>query len=193
MRCQAIDKWQTRREAGTQSHGALRASRATDAPCSGGRSDRRVLEEVLIVRRLFGASTEALIIVILVFGLLAFPVLAAKGGNGGGGHGGGKPTAGTGTISLVLVDSTDGLAHYGQWVTFNVSTTATTEPWVNLKCWQSGTLVAEGWNGYFERSITGVNFGLYSPAWTSGAADCTAYLTTPQKSVLGWTSFHVEP
>jgi len=144
------------------------------------------------VRRLFGASAEALIIVILVFGLLALPVLAAKGGNGGG-HGGGKPTAGTGTISLVPVDSADGLAHHGQSVSFTVWTNATAEPWVNLKCWQDGTLVAEGWNGYFERSITGVAFGLYSPAWTSGAADCTAYLTTPQKSVLGWTSFHVEP
>ena len=36
------------------------------------------------MRRLFGASAEALIIVILVFGLLAVPVLAAKGGRGGG-------------------------------------------------------------------------------------------------------------
>ena len=36
MRSQAIDKWQTRREAGTQSHGALVASRAADAPCSWG-------------------------------------------------------------------------------------------------------------------------------------------------------------
>ena len=34
------------------------------------------------MRRLFGASAEALIIVILVFGLLAVPVFAAKGGRG---------------------------------------------------------------------------------------------------------------
>lgn len=141
------------------------------------------------MRRLLGATTEALLIVILVTGLLAVPVLAGKGG----GKGPGKPSGGTGTISLVLVDSTDGLAHYGQRVTFNVATTATNEPWVNLKCWQNGTLVAEGWNGFFERSITGRNFGLYSPQWTGGAADCTAYLTTPQRKVLGSASFHVEP
>ena len=96
-----------------------------------------------------------------------------------------------GSISLVLLDSTDGCAHYGQSVTFNVSTTATTEPWVNLKCYQNGVLVAEGWNGYFDRSLTGRNFGLYSPSWTGGAADCTASLTTPQKAQLASTSFHV--
>ena len=149
------------------------------------------------MRRLLGATTEALIIVILVFGLLAVPVLAARGGgNGGNGGGGGKPPkpgTGTGTIALVMVDASDTTANWGDWVTFNISTTATTEPWVNLKCWQGGALVAEGWNGYFDRSITGRDFGLYSPTWTSGAADCTAYLTTPQKAVLGSTSFHVEP
>ena len=90
-------------------------------------------------------------------------------------------------------DSTDGLAHWGGTVTFNIATTATTEPWVNLKCYQGGVLVAEGFNGYFDRSITGRNFGLYSPSWTGGAADCTAYLTTPQRAVLASTSFHVYP
>jgi len=35
MRSLAIDKWQTRREAGTQSHGALVASRAADAKLLG--------------------------------------------------------------------------------------------------------------------------------------------------------------
>ena len=101
------------------------------------------------------------------------------------------PSGSTSSISLVLLNSTDGYAHYGQSVTFNVSTTATSEPWVNLKCYQNGVLVAEGWNGYFERSITGRNFGLYSPSWTGGDADCTAWLTTPQKAQLTSTSFHV--
>ena len=105
-----------------------------------------------------------------------------------------KPPSGSGgTISLVLLDSTDGLAHWGGTVTFNIATTATTEPWVNLKCYQGGVLVAEGYNGYFDRSITGRNFRLYSPSWTGGAADCTAYLTTPQRAVLASTSFHVYP
>jgi hypothetical protein len=116
--------------------------------------------------------------------------LAAKGGGGTGGHkpGGG---GGSGTISLVLVNSTDGLAHYGQTVTFNISTTATTQPWVHLVCSQNGVVVASGWDGYFVGSLSSENFGLYSPNWTGGAATCTAYLTTPQWSVLGSTTFSV--
>jgi hypothetical protein len=75
-------------------------------------------------------------------------------------------------------------------VTFTLNTTIS-QPWVHLVCSQGGTVVAQGWNGYFVGSLTGTNFGLYSPQWTSGAADCTAYLTTPQWSVVGSTSFHV--
>jgi hypothetical protein len=140
---------------------------------------------------LWGAAAEAGLITLLIFGLIVGSTLAAKGG------GGGKPpkpgAGGTGTITMAMVDPADPVANWGDWVTFTVSTTATSEPWVNLKCWQNGTLVAEGWNGYFDRSLTGRNFGLYSPSWSGGAAECTAYLTTPQHSVLGSTSFHVEP
>jgi hypothetical protein len=126
----------------------------------------------------------------LVLALAIVPAaFAAKGG--GGSHHGGGGTSGTSSISLVLLNSTDGLAHYGQSVTFNVSSTATTQPWVNLKCWQNGVLVGEGWNGFFEGSITGRNFTLAAPSWTGGAADCTAYLTNPQWTVLTSTSFHV--
>src|SRR5438105_3149580 len=41
-----------------------------------------------------------------------------------GGHGGGG-TGGSSTLSLVLLNSTDGLPHFGQQVTFTVSTTVT--------------------------------------------------------------------
>lgn len=145
-------------------------------------------------RHLLGAVAEATLVTALIFGLIASSAFAAKGGGATGtkGHHGGG-TGGTGTISLVLVNSTDGMAHYGQTVTFNVSTTATTEPWVNLQCSQNGVVVAQGWNGFFDASITGRNFGLYSPQWTGGDADCTAYLTTAQWAVLGSTSFHVYP
>lgn len=102
-----------------------------------------------------------------------------------------KPPAGSGSVSMVLLDSTDGLAHWGQRITFNVSTTATTEPWVVLKCYQNGALVAQGSEGFFERSLDDQIFILYSPSWTGGAADCTATLTTPQWAVLGSNSFHV--
>jgi hypothetical protein len=93
---------------------------------------------------------------------------------------------------MVLVNSPDSIANYGETVTFNVKTDATAQPWVNLKCYQGRTMVAEGWNGYFDGSLTGRNFVLSAPNWTSGAADCTAYVTTPQWQVLGSTNFHVD-
>jgi hypothetical protein len=134
------------------------------------------------------AARIALTAAFIVLALALVPVaLAGKGGGhkpGGGGGGGGS-------ISLLMVNPLDTVANWGDQVTFNVSTTATTQPWVNLQCFQNGVLVAQGWNGFFVGSITGQNFGLYSPQWTSGAADCTAYLTTPQWSVLASTSFHV--
>ena len=117
--------------------------------------------------------------------------LAGKGG------GGGKPggnTGGTGTISLVLLNSTDGLAHYGQKVTFAVSTTATSQPFVLLKCYRNGTLVYELANGIFPTSLGQVFTLGPTPAWQGGDADCTASLQnwsgrTP--ATLATLNFHV--
>ncbi len=139
------------------------------------------------------ALAEAGIIAALVLTLIVAPALAAKGG-------GGKPggsSGGTGTISLVLLESTDGLAHFGQKVTFNVSTTATNMPYVHLQCSQNGALVAEARQGYFETALGNQWFYLGpTPAWQGGDADCTAYLekyTSKGWQVLGSTSFHVYP
>ena len=137
---------------------------------------------------------EGALLSLLVVGLMAGTAFAARGG--GGGHtkpGGGS--GGTGTISLapIVTDNNgNGLPNWSDFVAFNVSTTATTEPWVNLVCSQNGVVVSNGWDGYFAASITGTKFGLYSPAWTGGAADCVAYLTTPTWTRLGSTSFHVD-
>ena len=124
---------------------------------------------------------------------IAPAALAAKG------SGGGKPApAPNGTISLVLLTSTDGLPHVGQKVTFDVSTTATNQPWVTLSCYRNGALVYKTSNGIFATSLNDV-FTLASNSWTSGAADCTAWLQnwdgyskrgTIQN--LASTSFHVE-
>jgi len=128
--------------------------------------------------------------------------LTTLGKGGGGGKGSGGTTGGTtggggGTISLVLLNSTDGQAHFGQTVTFNVSTSATTMPWVTLKCTQGGTLVYQQSNGIFPTSL-GQNFKLSSGAWVGGDADCTARLEnwdSYPKSITGLasTSFHVYP
>jgi hypothetical protein len=123
----------------------------------------------------------------------------ARGGRNAGGSGGGGTTSGGGggTISLVLLNSTDGLAHFGQKVTFNVSTTSTQYPWVTLKCSQGGALVYQQSNGIFPTSL-GQIFTLASGAWVGGAADCTATLENwdgyPKSIVaLASMSFHVYP
>jgi len=93
----------------------------------------------------------------------------------------GKPTGGSGgsggTIGLVMVQDAngDGLSNVLDKVTFAVSTTATTKPWVTVDCYQGGTLVYQASNGIFPTSLNQV-FTLGSNSWMSGAASCTAYL-----------------
>jgi hypothetical protein len=65
---------------------------------------------------------------------------------------------------------------------------------VNLNCYQNGLLVMNSWSAFFPGG-TDQNFGLYSPAWQSGAANCQAdlgMLTSNGKwKVLASTSFNV--
>ena len=113
-------------------------------------------------------------ILALVVALLAPAAIAAKGSGGKG-----KPGVdGGSSLTLVLLDSTD-VPHYGQQVTFDVSTSATSRPYVQLSCYQGETLVAAGSAGFYddypwpwER-----NFTLSSNSWTGGAADCVTDLT----------------
>ena len=111
--------------------------------------------------------------------------MAAKGGKGGGGTGGGgthggKGGGGTtgGTLTLVVLNSADGVAHYGGDVTFTVSTTATDKPLVEAQCSQGGALVYTHSAGFFPGYLwpEAQTFNLASGAWTGGAADCTAKL-----------------
>ena len=106
-------------------------------------------------------------------------------------------SSGTITVAPLVYDANlNGLPNWGDVVTFNVSTTATTQPYVNLQCFENGVLVANGWNGFFNGALnTSQNFGLNSGAWTGGAADCTAWLDMYTKQ--GWkqlasTGFHVD-
>ena len=123
---------------------------------------------------------------VLALALVPAAGLAAKGGvqgaGGGGNGGGGKPgggggTTSGGTIELVLLNSTDGVAHVGQRVTFRVSTTATNYPWVTVNCYRDtdNALVYKASNGIFPTSL-GQDFTLASNTWLSGSAHCTADL-----------------
>jgi len=85
---------------------------------------------------------------------------------------------------------------YGDQVTFNVSTDETAYPYVNVKCYQDGVLVGEGWAGFFYGALGDQTFTLSSPRWSGGAADCTAWLTMYSNGKwrqLTSTSFHVSP
>ena len=123
--------------------------------------------------------------------VLATPAVAAKGGNGG--------ATSSSSISLALPSAATAAAvanpGYGDLVSFDVSTNVTLSPFVNLKCYQGGALVAEGWEGYFDGALGDRVFGLYSPVWTGGAADCTATLETYVNGrwrELASTGFHVD-
>ena len=147
-----------------------------------------------LTSRLAGAAAEGALISVLVLVLIAMPALAARGGDKG--KPGGRDSGSTGTISLVLMDSTDGLAHYSHRVTFDISTTATDSPYVHLQCSQAGTLVLQGYQGFFPNAVGNQWFHLGpTPLWQGGEADCTANLVKYTRK--GWqqlasTSFHVE-
>jgi hypothetical protein len=137
-----------------------------------------------------GKRSIALLVTVATFALsfsVATPAMAR------GGHGG----SGSSSVSLVLVDSTDGVAHAGQQVTFDVATTATASPFVSLNCYQNGVWVYTASAGFFSAYPWSRNFTLSSTAWMSGEADCTARLystkTGTRTTTLATTSFHVNP
>ena len=137
-------------------------------------------------RKVLGAAAS----LVSITALLGVPMAEAGKRPGGGG------TTGTSSISLVLLDSTDGTAHYGQQVTFNVSTTQTTEPYVRLNCYERKVWVLSSSAGFFEsypwpwtRNFT-LSWDNYHTAGNS--ADCTAMLYTGN-TTLASTSFVVHP
>ncbi len=126
----------------------------------------------------------------------------AVAGTAAAGNGGASGKSSSSSISLVVprsaaiaAASTSASAHYGDEVTFDVATTATDYPYVNLKCFQNGTLIGEGWEGFFAGALGDQMFTLSAPQWSGGAADCTATLNKHTKQgwqVLASTSFHVD-
>jgi len=104
--------------------------------------------------------------------------------------------AGSG-LSLVLVNSGDNQANWGEKVTFDVSTNATNYPFVALNCYKNTTLVLGGSAGFFPSYPwpSTQDFTLRSNVWTGGAADCTATLYSVdggRETVLATLDFHVD-
>lgn len=120
--------------------------------------------------RLLGAATEAGLITLLLFGLIAGTTLAAAGGGGGG-----KPSGGT--IQHYLLDGADAVANHTERVAFTVTTTATDRPFVGVRCWQGTAWVLDGYTGYFPTYMFEPWVTLDSSYWTPDQpASCTARL-----------------
>jgi len=86
-------------------------------------------------------------------------------------------TATYSALELVVASGSDQVANWGDTVTFKVSTDAY-QPHLDLVCTQGGTKVLGATTGYYDsyqwpwtQLMT-----LSTPAWTGGAADCTATL-----------------
>ena len=124
---------------------------------------------------------------------------AAFAGNGGGSN---KASASWISAPFVVASSDPSLAaatsapRHGDVVTFDISTSQTSSPFVNVRCYQDGALVLNGWSAFFAGGLGDKTFGLGSPAWQSGAGDCTAdlgmYSANARWRVLASTSFHVD-
>jgi hypothetical protein len=106
--------------------------------------------------------------------------VSANGKGGGRKPGGGGTTGGSGSLTLVLLsdDNHNGLPSWRERITFNVTTTVTTDPFVRVDCYQGGSKVYTASVGYFPQYPWAKEFTLESGAWTGGAADCTATLYT---------------
>lgn len=129
---------------------------------------------------------------------LALVAMLALAGAAFAGNGAGPNKQSSSTISPPVVMSSATLSatsgpRFGDTITFNISTTQTGNPFVNLKCYGNG-IGYDSWAAFWP---TNQNFILSSPSWTSGAADCTAnlvmYVNSVKYKVLASTSFHVDP
>jgi hypothetical protein len=129
-------------------------------------------------------------VVAVALSLAVAPAIAGKGG---------KTAGGGSSITLVRL-SLSALAtsnpRFGEQVTFDVTTNATSQPWVDAKCYQNGKLVYEQWNGFFADYKYGQTYTLGpTNSWPGGAADCTADIVDRdnyQLRVVGSMSFHVD-
>jgi hypothetical protein len=118
-------------------------------------------------------SLVAALVVVLALSPIAF---AAKGT--------GKPTGGGGgtgsSLQLVLAHDVNGNGqpNWGDTVTWNVSTTATSSSQVSLNCYQNGVSVYYAQAAFYAGNPFAWTqmMPLQSGAWTGGAASCTATL-----------------
>ena len=120
------------------------------------------------------------------------------------GNGAGSNKAPSSWISPPVVVSSSNLSvagatsgpRSGDRSRFEISTSQSSSPFVNLRCYQDGALVLNSWSAFFDGGLGDGTFGLGSPAWQSGAADCKAdlgmYSAHSRWRVLASTSFRAD-
>jgi hypothetical protein len=108
-------------------------------------------------------------------------------------------TGDSSSLSLVMVKdaNANGLPDWGDTVTFNVSTTATSTPQVGTACSQNGTQVYYHEGGFYDSDPWAPGDQMFVLGWSGGgAADCTAtlfYVNRKHQQVnLKSISFHVD-
>lgn len=128
------------------------------------------------------SSRKFRLVLLTVFGVLVLALVpAAFAGKGGGGSkpsGGGSGASGAALDLAIVTDTGSPGVSYDDTITFNVTDPATSEPHVQLQCFQSGTMVYTAVTGYYAGYPWPwtQNFQLTSGAWTGGAANCVATL-----------------
>ncbi len=121
-------------------------------------------------------------------------VVVAPSAASAGGH---RKPSGTSTINMRVVSGSDSVPNWDESITFDVTTTATDYPYVDVACRQNGTTVYGATTGYFASypwPWTQV-MTLQSQSWSGGAADCTSTLYAldgKRIKVLATLGFHVD-
>ena len=118
-----------------------------------------------------GSAVRIALLVTLVLLVLALiPNAVAKNSRG---------PKGTSTIALVQLTARAGGPYFGDQVTFSVSTTATSTPWVGAFCYQNGVQVYNEWHPSYQpndRNDPGMFVLGPTLSWSGGAASCRADL-----------------
>jgi hypothetical protein len=98
------------------------------------------------------------------------------------------------TAATASASASDAVA-FGSQVTFDVSTNATSYPWVEVTCYQGKSLVYGATHGFFSSYFTAPVYTLGpTQLWSGGAASCTATLFSfdgAKRKNLATTTFSV--
>lgn len=112
----------------------------------------------------------------LALGAMGTSSFAGKGGGGGKP----RPSSSSSSLKVVMVKDVnlDGAPNWGDTITFDISTTATSQPNVSLQCSQGGVVVYGATAGFYDAYPWPwtQQMSLSSTAWASGAANCVAVL-----------------